>query len=107
LPAVFFRRQRPALRLTPHDYSPSVLGKVVRSAAREPSFREAAEAVADLAEVSISGRQVGRISQEVGQQLQAARDDQVSRFAAGTLEPRGEARPGPAVGEGEAGQLSI
>ena len=60
------------MRLTAHDYSPSVLGKIVRSAAREPSFREAAEAMADLAEVTISGRQLGRIAQEVGQQLQAS-----------------------------------
>ena len=61
--AGIFFPQRPALRLTPHDYSPSVLRKVVRSAAREPSFREAAEAVADLAEVTISGRQLDRIAQ--------------------------------------------
>ena len=102
-----FFPSRPALRLTPHDYSPSVLGKIVRSAAREPSFREAAEAVADLAEVSISGRQVGRIAQEVGQQLQAARDDQVSRFEAGTLEPRVETRPALAVVEVDGGRLQI
>jgi hypothetical protein len=81
------------LRLTSHDYSPSVLGKVVRSAAREPSFREAAEAVADLAEVTISGRQLDRIAREVGQQLQDERDEQVARFQAGTLEPRVPTRP--------------
>ena len=84
-----------------------MLGKVVRSAAREPSFREAAEAVADLAEVSISGRQVGRIAQEVGQQLQAARDDQVSRSEAGTLEPRVQTRPALAVVEVDGGRLQI
>jgi hypothetical protein len=60
---------RPSLRLTPHDYSPSVIRKVVHSAAREPSFREAAEAMADLAEVSISGRQLDRIAHEVGERL--------------------------------------
>jgi hypothetical protein len=95
------------LRLTPHDYSPSVLGKIVRSAAREPSFREAAEAMADLAEITISGRQVGRIAQEVGQQLQAARDDHVSRFEAGALEPRVATRPALAVVEVDGGRLQI
>ena len=84
-----------------------MLGKVVRSAAREPSFREAAEAVADLAEVTISGRQIGRIAEEVGQQLQADRDDHVSRFEAGALEPRVTTRPALAVVEVDGGRLQI
>jgi len=95
------------LRLTPHDYSPSVLGKIVRSGVREPSFREGAEAMADLAEVSISERQLGRIAREVGEQLQATRDDQVSRFQAGTLEPRVATRPALAVVEVDGGRLQI
>ncbi|WP_205679039.1 hypothetical protein, partial [Aquisphaera insulae] len=37
----FFSRERPTMRLTPHGYSLSVLRKFVRSAAREPSVREA------------------------------------------------------------------
>jgi hypothetical protein len=95
------------LRLTAHDYSPSVLGKINRSAAREPSFREAAEAMADLAEVTISGRQLGRIAQEVGQELQASRDHHVSQFQAGTLEPRVATRPALAVVEVDGGRLQI
>src|SRR5262249_10540490 len=102
--AGIFFPQRPALRLTPHDYSPSVLRKVVRSAAREPSFREAAEAVAELAEVAISGRQLDRIARELGEQLRAERDEQVDRFQAGTLQPRVEARPALAVAEGDGGR---
>jgi hypothetical protein len=84
-----------------------VLGEIVRSAAREPSFREAAEAMADLAEVPLSGRQLGRIAQEVGQQLQASRDDQVGRFQAGALEPRVATRPALAVVEVDGGRLQI
>src|SRR5262249_46584299 len=99
--------QRPALRLTPHNYSPSVLGKFVRSAAREPSFREAAEAVADLAEVSISGRQLDRIAREGGEQLRAERDEQGDRFRAGTLEPRVQTRSALAVVEVDGGRLQI
>ena len=105
--AGIFSPQRPGLRLTPHDYSPSVLGKIVRSAAREPSFREAAEAMAELAEVTISGRQLGRIAREVGEQLQADRDEQVDRFRAGALEPRVETRPALAVVEVDGGRLQI
>jgi hypothetical protein len=95
------------LRLTPHDYSPSVLRKIVRSAAREPSFREAAAAVAELAEVTISGRQLDRIARELGEQLRAERDEQVDRFQAGALEPRLETRPALAVVEVDGGRLQI
>src|SRR4029450_7747081 len=80
--AGIFFPQRPALRLTPHDYSPSVLRKIVRCAAREPSFREAAEAMAGVAEVTLSGRQLGHIAREVGEQLRADRDEPVDRLGA-------------------------
>ena len=95
------------MRLTSHDYSPSVVRKVVRSAAREPSFREAAEAVAELAEVTISSRQLDRIARELGEQLRVERDEQVDRFQAGTLEPRGAARPALAVVEVDGGRLQV
>jgi len=84
-----------------------VLRKVVRSAAREPSFREAAEAMADMAEVTISGRQLDRIARELGEQLQARRDEQVDRFHSGTLEPRVETRPALAVVEVDGGRLQL
>lgn len=84
-----------------------MLRKVVRSAAREPSFREAAEAMADLAEVTISGRQLGRIAHEVGEQLRARRDEQVERFRADALEPRMPTRPALAVVEVDGGRLQV
>jgi hypothetical protein len=84
-----------------------VLGKIVRSAAREHSFREASEAMSDLAEVTISDRQLGRIAHEVGQHLQADRDDQVSRYQVHTLEPRVTMRPALAVVEVDGGRLQI
>jgi hypothetical protein len=95
------------LRLTPHSYSPSVLGKIVRSGAREPSFEEAAKALDDLAELTISSRQAGRIAHEVGQRLQAQRDQHVEQFQARELEPRVETRPALAVVEVDGGRLRI
>ncbi len=95
------------MRLTPHSYSPSVLGKVVRSGAREPSFEEAAKALDDLAELTISSRQAGRIAHEVGQQLQAQRDHHVEQFQARELPPRVETRPALAVVEVDGGRLRI
>jgi hypothetical protein len=84
-----------------------VLRKIVRCAAREPSFREAAEAMAELAEVTLSGRQLGHIAREVGEQLRADRDEQVDRLGAGALEPRVETRPALAVVEVDGGRLQI
>jgi len=95
------------LRLTPHNYSPSIVGKIVRSCAREPSFQGAVEALEDLAELTISPRQASRIAHEVGQQLQAQRDQQVEQFQAHTLQPRVETHPALAVVEVDGGRLQI
>lgn len=84
-----------------------MLRKIVHSAAREPSFREAAEAMADLAEVAISSRQLDRIAHEVGEQLQAERDERVDQLRAGALEPCVETRPALAVVEVDGGRLQI
>jgi hypothetical protein len=95
------------LRLTPHSYSPSVFAKIVRSRAREPSFEEAAKALDDLAELTISSRQTGRIAHEVGQQSQAQRDQHLVQFQARELPPRVETRPALAVVEVDGGRLRI
>ncbi len=95
------------LRLTPHNYSPSVLGKIVRSCAREPSFQGASEVLEDLAELTISARQADRIAQEVGQQLQAQRDQQVEQVQAHTLQPHIQTHPALAVVEVDGGRLQI
>jgi len=68
------------LRLGSHNFSPAILGKVVRAAARGSSFADAAESLADQAEITISGRQVGRIAHEIGAQLQHTREQQVDDF---------------------------
>jgi hypothetical protein len=105
--AGIFFPQRQGLRLTPHSYSPSVLGKLLRASARDPSFQEAADALKDLAEVTISSRQLSRIAQEVGQELQADRDHQVEQFKARELEPTVATRPALAVVEVDGGRLQI
>ena len=68
------------MRLGSHNFSPAILGKVVRAAARGSSFADAAESLADQAEITISGRQVGRIAHEIGAQLQHTREQQVDDF---------------------------
>jgi len=95
------------LRLSPHNYSPSVLSKIVRSSAREPSFQEASDVLEDLAELAISPRQASHIAHEVGQQLQVQRDQQVEQFQAHTLQAHVETRPALAVVEVDGGRLQI
>ena len=107
LAAGIFFPQRPSLRLTPHSFSPSVLRQIVRAGARHPSFQEAAEALADLAEVTISSRQVTRIAEEVGHELEASRDQQVQHLQDRQLEAAVSTKPALAVVEVDGGRLRI
>ncbi len=69
------------MRLDSHGFSPAILGKIIRAAARSTSFDDAAEALTDGAGVAISGRQLGRIAHEFGEQLRQDRDRRVDDFA--------------------------
>jgi hypothetical protein len=84
-----------------------VLRKIVRAGARHPSFQEAADALQDMAEVTISGRQVTRIAEEVGRELQAGRDRQARQFQDRQLDPAVTTRPALAVVEVDGGRLRI
>jgi len=68
------------LRLDSHNFSPAILGKVIRAAVRSSSFDAAAESLADEAELTISERQLGRIAHEVGEQLKQTREQLVDDF---------------------------
>ena len=63
-------------RTSSHGYSPSVLAKVVHAGATLPSFELAAKALRLLADVSISGRHVGRLTEAIGSELVVERDKQ-------------------------------
>ena len=63
--------------------------------------------MADLAEVTISGRQLGRIAQEVGEQWQVSRHEHVIQFQTNALPPRVTTRPALAVVEVDGGRLQI
>jgi hypothetical protein len=53
--------------------------------------------LSDLAEVDISGRQLGRIAHEVGEQLEESRDQRVADFQAHRLVPETDVAPKLAV----------
>ena len=84
-----------------------MLGQIVRAAGRSRSFQEAADGLADLAEVAISGRQTGRIAHEVGEELRQRRDQQVEAFQADRLRPEVTVAPKLAVVEIDGGRVQI
>ena len=95
------------MRLDSHGFSPAILGKILRAAARSSSFDAAAESLADLAEVSIGGRHVGRIAAEVGEQLQDARDQRVDDHQKRRSTPQREVAPRLGVVSVDGGRLQV
>lgn len=80
-----FSPQRIHLKLDSHGYSPSVLAKIVRAGAVLPSFELAAKTLQLLADISISGRHVGRLTETIGAELVAKRDEQAEAHRTRTL----------------------
>jgi len=107
LAAGIFFPQRPSLRLTSHGHSPSISDKIIRAGARESSFQDAAQALEELADVTISCRQLSRIAHEVGQQLRVERDQRVTEFQAGRLKAEVETRPALALVGVDGGRLQM
>jgi hypothetical protein len=69
-----------------------LLQKIVRQGAKAPSFREAADDLQDLAEVTISGTHVRRLCERVGREWVQHETQEVAAFRTRTL-PRGYAAP--------------
>jgi len=95
------------LRLGSHDFSPAILGKITRFAARSHSFKDASESLADGAEITISERQLGRIAHQVGEELRRDRDRRVERFQAREATPEVPVIPRLAVVIVDGGRLQV
>jgi len=102
--AGIFFPQRPILRLNNHGYSPSVFQAVVTAAARLHSFADAAFAMS-LGDVIISPRHVQTLTQEVSDEMVAARDAQVEARRHRVLEPRVTMPPEVVVVEVDGGRV--
>jgi hypothetical protein len=74
LAAGIFFPQRPVLKLSRHGYSPSILKKIVEAAGQVKSHRLAAKVLGVVGEISISGRHVNRLTEEIGTELKEKRD---------------------------------
>jgi hypothetical protein len=81
-PAVggIFFPQRPLLQLGNHAYSPRILHKILETAGLVKSFELAAHLLWLDAELAISGRHVNRLTQEIGAELQQARDQRTEDY---------------------------
>jgi hypothetical protein len=74
-----FSPLRTTLRLDSHGYSPALLQKVVEAAGRLRSAGQAAIALQLLAHLDISARHVTRLTNLIGTELAAQRDQQVAQ----------------------------
>jgi hypothetical protein len=88
-----FSPQRLPLKLDSHGYSPKVLHKIVLAAGHSKSAALAAQLLGELAEFSISAQHVGELTTEVGSELAAKRDSQVSALPPASVRDQ---RPGDA-----------
>jgi hypothetical protein len=85
------------LQLGTEGYSPSLLRKIVRQGSKASSFREAAEDLQELAQVTISPTHVRRLCQRIGQEWADRQVQEVHAYQERQL-PRGyQASPTVAV----------
>lgn len=67
-------------------YSPAVIEKATRQAAKAPSFAEASDDLRELAEIEISATHLQRLSERIGEEWIEIRDDDVEKFRESKLE---------------------
>jgi hypothetical protein len=63
-----------------HGYSPSVLNKIVQAAGQVKSHQMAAKVLGVVGEISISGRHVNRLTEEIGTELKEKRDRETADY---------------------------
>jgi hypothetical protein len=80
------------LQLGTEGYSPSLLRKIVRQGGTAASFREAAEDLQELAQVTISPAHVRRLCERIGREWAQQRDQEVAAYRGRQL-PRGYQAP--------------
>jgi hypothetical protein len=79
--------------------------RVLTLAGRLGSFQQVSVALEVAGDVTISGRHIQRLTQEVGADLVQQRDDQVARYRRRELQPRVKEPPALAVVEVDGGRL--
>ncbi len=85
------------LKLDEHGYSPTTLYHIVYATAEVKSHKKAAKLLDVLDDVTISGRQVNRLAEEIGLEMAAQRDRAVEDFVHHRRQPPTAAAPAVAV----------
>jgi hypothetical protein len=95
------------LDLGTEGYSPSLIRKIEYAGGNSSSFKQASEALKRLAELPIDPKHVSRITERLGKERLAQREDDVKKFKAHTLKPRFQDIPSVAVVEVDAGKCQL
>lgn len=103
----FFSLLDGRLGLGTEGYSPALLVKIEYAGANEGSFQQASEALARLAEFSISAKHVQRITERLGRERVGERDRDVERMKAGRLTPTHAQPPRVAAVHLDAGKIQV
>ena len=93
---IFFP-QRPLLKLDAHGYSPTTLYRILYAATEVKSHGKAAKILDVLDDLSISGRHVNRLAEEIGLDMAAQRDQATEDFLHHRRQPPSEPAPDVAV----------
>jgi hypothetical protein len=93
-PAVgIFFPQRLLLKVDTHGYSPAVLHKIIGTAGHVKSHQVAAQVVQLVGDLSISGRHINRLTEEIGTELQQQRDRDTEDYVHHRRQPPQQAPP--------------
>jgi hypothetical protein len=84
-----FPPYRLSVGLDPEDYSPAILEKIVYAGGSHPSYAQATDALAHLADLDLSEPLVRKLTTRAGEELATARDEAVAQYnAKGEVEGR-------------------
>jgi len=88
-------------------YSPRLIQKIEYAGSNHRSFVAASEGLQKLAELDVSPKHVQRITERLGQERAAWRDQEVAAFQSGTLQPTHPEPPAVVAVHLDAGKLQL
>ena len=95
------------MRLGTEGYSPRVVRRIEYAGGNLGSFEAASQSLNELAELSVSPKQVERISERLGRERAAERDAAVKQMRAGELKPRRRQPPAVVAVHVDAGKMQF